>query len=168
LRAQPLWPPRLAVICAKHLCGAGTDLALRSVARAVEVSTHIRESGRDPEVVFAMVLAPCCHHLCEWPAYVNQVFIASSFIDMEPRVAFAKMIAVAPWATEAHKPVNGESAYEVAFRERRRTIGVKAKRILDIGRAVWLLENLHFGSVVASTYTDDETSPENLLIMARR
>jgi tRNA:m4X modification enzyme len=47
------------VMIAKHLCGAGTDLALKSLE-----SIHER--------VHSCLLATCCHGLCDWKQYVGR------------------------------------------------------------------------------------------------
>ena len=47
------------VIIAKHLCGAGTDLALKSMESI---------QGR----VHSCLMATCCHGLCDWKLYVGR------------------------------------------------------------------------------------------------
>lgn len=53
------------VVIAKHLCGAGTDLALKSI---------------DPikEDVSACVLATCCHGVCTWKDYVGRDYLTEA------------------------------------------------------------------------------------------
>jgi tRNA:m4X modification enzyme len=46
-----------SIVVAKHLCGAGTDLALKSL--------------RDVSV-YGCVMATCCHGLCTWKDYVGR------------------------------------------------------------------------------------------------
>lgn len=53
--------PRVVVI-AKHLCGAGTDLALKSME-------PIKER------VGACLLATCCHGVCDWKEYVGRDYL---------------------------------------------------------------------------------------------
>jgi len=50
------------VVIAKHLCGAGTDLALKSL-QEIQVD--------------ACVMASCCHGLCSWEHYVGRDFLKS-------------------------------------------------------------------------------------------
>jgi tRNA:m4X modification enzyme len=52
------------VVIAKHLCGAGTDLALKS----------LREVTPD-----ALVMATCCHGVCSWENYVGRDFLRNVF-----------------------------------------------------------------------------------------
>jgi tRNA:m4X modification enzyme len=59
-RAHPR-PPHVVVV-AKHLCGSGTDVALKSL---VDVRGRIR----------ACAFATCCHGLCTWDDYVGRNFL---------------------------------------------------------------------------------------------
>jgi tRNA:m4X modification enzyme len=59
-RAQA--PPPHVVVIAKHLCGSGTDVALKSL---VDVRGRIR----------ACAFATCCHGLCTWDDYVGRNFL---------------------------------------------------------------------------------------------
>lgn len=54
------------VALAKHLCGAGTDLALKSL--------HPVKDQLD-----ACVMAVCCHGVCNWDDYVGRDFLRSIF-----------------------------------------------------------------------------------------
>lgn len=57
---------RKMVVIAKHLCGAGTDLALKSLQELQ---------------VDACVMATCCHGVCSWDDYVGRNFLKSQFGD---------------------------------------------------------------------------------------
>jgi len=57
--------PSKTVVIAKHLCGAGTDLALKS----------LRNAG----VIDGCVMATCCHGLCTWNEYVGRDCFLSLF-----------------------------------------------------------------------------------------
>lgn len=50
------------LLVAKHLCGAGTDLALKSV---LPIRKRIR----------GCILATCCHGVCNWSDYVGRPFL---------------------------------------------------------------------------------------------
>lgn len=56
------------MVVAKHLCGAGTDLALKSL----QPISH-RVSG--------CVFATCCHGVCNWPDYVGRDYLLELFAD---------------------------------------------------------------------------------------
>ena len=53
------------VVIAKHLCGAGTDLALKSL--------------RNLALIDGCVFATCCHGLCNWNDYVGRNCLLSLF-----------------------------------------------------------------------------------------
>jgi tRNA:m4X modification enzyme len=53
---------RNILVIAKHLCGAGTDLALKSIMPI-------------KHLVSGYVLATCCHGLCSWEHYVGRDFL---------------------------------------------------------------------------------------------
>jgi tRNA:m4X modification enzyme len=50
------------VVVAKHLCGVGTDLALKSIE-------PIRHS------VTAVMMSTCCHGVCDWNDYVGRDYL---------------------------------------------------------------------------------------------
>ncbi|KAG7339353.1 methyltransferase [Nitzschia inconspicua] len=50
------------VVIAKHLCGAGTDLALKSLS---SIQTRID----------ACIFATCCHGVCDWNQYVGRDYL---------------------------------------------------------------------------------------------
>ena len=56
------------VVIAKHLCGAGTDLALKSL-QDVDVQQQVD----------ACVMATCCHGVCSWEQYVGRDFLRTLF-----------------------------------------------------------------------------------------
>lgn len=65
-RKHPNNKKKKTVAIAKHLCGAGTDLALKSL-KDVQVD--------------ACVMASCCHGVCSWDHYVGRDFLKSILGD---------------------------------------------------------------------------------------
>jgi tRNA:m4X modification enzyme len=61
---------RQLVVIAKHLCGAGTDLALKSL-----------EPIKDQ--VSACVMATCCHGACTWDDYVGRDYLCQAMKQAE-------------------------------------------------------------------------------------
>ena len=53
------------VVIAKHLCGAGTDLALKSIRNLASID--------------GCIFATCCHGLCNWNDYVGRDCLLSLF-----------------------------------------------------------------------------------------
>lgn len=60
------------VVVAKHLCGAGTDLALKSL----QPISH-RVAG--------CVFATCCHGVCNWDDYVGRDYLLNLFANVGER-----------------------------------------------------------------------------------
>lgn len=57
----------------KHLCGAATDFALRSIVSAL----HSDVSGRGLGMrVCGLGVALCCHHRCSWEQLAGRDFLA--------------------------------------------------------------------------------------------
>ena len=69
---------RRSMVVAKHLCGAGTDLALKSLR-------DIARSG----AVDGCVMATCCHGLCNWKDYVGRDSFLELFRGMGGLSAFS-------------------------------------------------------------------------------
>lgn len=73
------------VLLAKHLCGAGTDVALRcgmqceGSAAAAGSAADGRPAGTAATAprlrLLGVAVAPCCHHRCTYGAYVNRPFL---------------------------------------------------------------------------------------------
>jgi len=59
---------RKTMVVAKHLCGAGTDLALKSLR-------DLASAG----AIDGCVMATCCHGLCSWKEYVGRDHLRSLF-----------------------------------------------------------------------------------------
>ena len=56
------------VVIAKHLCGVGTDLALKSL----EPIKH---------KISACIMSTCCHGVCCWKDYVGRQYLAEAMVD---------------------------------------------------------------------------------------
>ncbi len=70
----------------KHLCGAATDLALRSLVHR----------DLDRERVAGIMIALCCHHRCDWDVFVGQDFLKGRGFDEED---FDLLCGLTSWAT---------------------------------------------------------------------
>lgn len=65
------------MLLAKHLCGAGTDVALRCALQCGGGGgggAAGGEEGGRPRLL-GVAVAPCCHHRCTFGAYVNRPFL---------------------------------------------------------------------------------------------
>ena len=189
-----LWPSaepeglRRAAI-GKHLCGAATDFALRSLVGAAKPPPGAAVDG--------VVIATCCHHKCDWRSYVNKAFMsAAGFSESD----FDRLRCLSSWATDAeHKNPEeeaedaqdaiGESqAYESQASEsqaeyetstlltnhaeaasrlapaERLRVGWQVKRLLDTGRLLYLETHGYRGAM--QRYVPASVSPENVLLIA--
>ena len=118
-----LRPPTASVIgIAKYLCGGATDLSLTAFERL--------EKGH----VTGLSIATCCHHGCDTKTYVNLGFISKmlpQLCSVEGKVcpqAFQKFVRCSSWAVCEEKPA------------RTRAAGFKVKRLIDLGRLLYIRE----------------------------
>jgi tRNA:m4X modification enzyme len=66
------------VVLAKHLCGSGTDLALKSMATIRTTSSTTTTTTKKQQLqrpVDACILATCCHGACTWQDYVGRDYL---------------------------------------------------------------------------------------------
>lgn len=75
----------------KHLCGAATDLAIR----CMQQSADDRIEGRPPPLTKGFVIALCCHHRCDWTAFVGKRFLLDNGIGPDEFGILTKMVS---WA----------------------------------------------------------------------
>jgi len=117
------------VAFSKHLCGAAADLAVRCVHNTLpgELKTC------------ALIIANCCHHRCVWNIYSNKQFILED-VNLSPE-EFRLLCGLTSWATDGkkHDTTNVQQNDEIISHKdipvsRRKEIGYKCKRLLDIGR----------------------------------
>eukprot|EP00747_Dinoflagellata_sp_TGD_P030740 gnl/TRDRNA2_/TRDRNA2_134833_c0_seq1.p1 gnl/TRDRNA2_/TRDRNA2_134833_c0~~gnl/TRDRNA2_/TRDRNA2_134833_c0_seq1.p1 ORF type:complete len:485 (+),score=72.96 gnl/TRDRNA2_/TRDRNA2_134833_c0_seq1:210-1457(+) len=142
LQASP-WPPPRLLACAKHLCGGATDIALRS----------LRDRG-SAEV--AVCVATCCHHRCDATSYINMPFLRSIGL-CDTAEEFAQFVSTAGWG------VGGQGG---ARDLPKRRLGMMSKRILDMGRMVWLRDTLGLEDARLADYISKDVTPENIAIVA--
>ncbi|XP_073499150.1 tRNA:m(4)X modification enzyme TRM13 homolog isoform X4 [Phyllobates terribilis] len=121
-RVPSLVQKRLPVIgIGKHLCGAGTDLALRCLVRSYSKSDgepQLKRSRTDTEPTISVdptdqcnvrgiVIALCCHHRCDWQHYVGTDFFEKLGLGQREFGLFQRMSS---WATcGARNPSQGET-----------------------------------------------------------
>jgi len=142
LQAEP-WPPNRILVCAKHLCGGGTDVALRSLRK------HARTK-------VSVCIATCCHHRCDASSYVNVPFLKRLQL-CESEEGFAQLVSTAGW---------GVGGMGTARDLSRRRVGMMTKRILDLGRVLWLRENIDQHDAHIGHYINKQVTPENVVIIS--
>ena len=77
--------PKVVVI-AKHLCGAGTDLALKSLKGIASQ-------------VDACIMATCCHGVCTWSEYVGRGYLCEAFIKHNLEFGMHEFELIRRWST---------------------------------------------------------------------
>ena len=143
-QASPTESPKVIGI-AKHLCGGATDLALTSFNKLAKGQLD------------GLSMATCCHHCCDTKTYVNLPFIVSE-VGI-PEHQFNDFVKCSSWAVGPF------------MTSEKRKLGFKLKRILDLGRLLFIAEMGVFQpqKVRAFQYCNCATeSPESTLILATK
>lgn len=174
----------------KHLCGCATDLALRCLTNTLKMEeggneTHCRALG--------FVMALCCHHRCTWSSYIGKEFMKSrniSELEFKLMCCVASWATCGQRKSnhsgcrskeEVHTldteldamlqseiPVQEEALLNRYNRlnlehEEREEIGIRCKRLIDIGRVDYLRRNEYQVELVH--YIDKVTSLENVALI---
>ena len=102
---------RRVVCVGKHVCGVGTDYALRCA-----VGLAADAAGSEADAIAAagarlcgVAMAPCCHHRCLFEEYVNQQLLSKHGISLRLFQAIAKMSSWGTTATAAAAAGKGHS-----------------------------------------------------------
>ena len=161
----------------KHVCGAATDLMLRSVVEPAGKQPNGQRRGEGVEAVqgpahrddetegrggegrqglscLGIGVALCCHHLCTYEDYVNPSFVAQA--GLSP-AEFRHVCRLSSWALSHRGPTADP------FRQR---LGMTCKAFLDAGRCVYLRERGYRADLVE--YCKADVTPENRLLLATR
>lgn len=190
---------RRVVAMGKHLCGAATDLALRSLVSAFSSTTNPGDiagdgmsspepspllPGSDATTLSAIAIATCCHHACEWTAYVGKYWWREILRATPAEFEFARVLSswftlekgfveggeedehksAAPADASAETPSPARQYVASLDTATRARIGRAAKRAIDAGR-VSFLGRAHFHARLASL-SSCLASLENCLILA--
>ena len=135
-----------SVICVgKHVCGGATDLSIVSVLRS-----GVQLAG--------VVLATCCHHRCTISTFIGADILSELGVTEPEQV---KLFKASSWGPSgAVRPEEGMEAVSMAKSE----AGLKAKRIIDIARVLFLC-NSGLSSRLFQ-YCDNSLTPENMVVVA--
>ena len=170
-RKEPTKSKQLVVV-AKHLCGAGTDLALKSL------------QGVDVDVC---LMATCCHGVCDWDLYIGRNFLIQEFGDTPFGSPEFELLRKWSTGTVANCNKAGGEHHHVQIDERdpcsvtamARTLNLKCgihglgracQRLLDGGRCDYMRKVLFPGThrVEICHYVDANVTPQNAIIVATK
>eukprot|EP00759_Apiculatamorpha_spiralis_P051492 PhF_6_TR5248/c0_g1_i1/m.7616/K15446/TRM13, CCDC76; tRNA:m4X modification enzyme len=132
-------PSKNVVIFGKHACGAATDWTLRCVTESPNIQSNI----------VCIVIALCCHQLCDAQEYVRCV----ECLGVQSADEFDKLRHVTSWALESTTSSAGE----------REELGFMAKRVLNLGRAQHMMTKGYLCALVE--YCDRGASKENVALV---
>ncbi|CAI2366644.1 unnamed protein product [Moneuplotes crassus] len=154
LFSKYLVDPNIKIVgIAKHLCGGATDLAIHSLTQS--------------PLTYGVIIATCCHQRCDERTYVN--------IDYLNELGFKKdyekswLFKTTSWAVSgAYRIDKAAEDDSISKNSLRKTVtGYKAKRILELGRAMILKKKCNL-KVSLKQYCSKIESPENMLLIGIR
>jgi tRNA:m4X modification enzyme len=160
------------VVVAKHLCGAGTDLALKSL------------QGLDVDVC---LMATCCHGVCSWDLYIGRNFLIKEFGNTPFGSPEFELLRKWSTGTVANGDKSDGEHHHAEFDERDpcsvsavvRALNLKCginglgracQRLLDGGRCDYMRNVLfrHTHDVEICHYVDSDVTPQNAILVAKR
>ncbi|KAI8984281.1 methyltransferase TRM13-domain-containing protein [Mycotypha africana] len=172
------------IAMSKHLCGCATDISLKCLMNYVEEE----KAKQNSEPIAGIIIALCCHQICRYEMYPNQEYLKS--IDMS-KTEFERMCKMTSWGTCGSRDADKKNSLQSEQEEdehannindeddntdvtanhysgrdiaERKSIGLKCKRVLDIGRLKYL-QSFGFDAQLVY-YVDPETSLENCALIA--
>uniref|UniRef100_A0A0K8UED4 tRNA:m(4)X modification enzyme TRM13 n=1 Tax=Bactrocera latifrons TaxID=174628 RepID=A0A0K8UED4_BACLA len=174
-RLELLHRSKRCVAVSKHLCGAATDLTLRCITQPATEDSNKKTPKTD-----YILIALCCHHRCDWQAYVGKSFLQANGLTCRDFAVISKMASWAICGTgmsrerrraleeQAQTPVeviDASKTQRLCLSERER-IGDMCKRILDYGRLQYLRE--HGYEAELKYYVTRDVTLENVCLLARK
>lgn len=163
------------VAVSKHLCGAATDLTLRCITQPARNDSN----NKTPSTEYILI-ALCCHHRCDWQAYVGKSFLQANRLTSRDFAVISKMASWAICGTgmsrerrraleeQAQNPmeiIDANKRQRLSLSERE-LIGDMCKRILDYGRLQYLRE--HGFEAELKYYVARDVTLENVCLIARK
>ena len=132
------------LICAKHLCGEASDLALLSSLRS--------------KIPVAFCVATCCHHSCTWDNFVASEIFNDLGLDSD----FETLKLMSGWGCSR----------SASFDNKKRQLGRMIKRMFDIARCLWISKQHKEGyikivseRIMYKRFIGQNASPENWVIL---
>ncbi len=169
-RPEPLFFNVVGI--SKHMCGGATDLSLNSLFNLKEKSL----------IMQGVCIVTCCHHRCSVDTYCNIPFLLKLGFTIEEITIVFKMSSwalTAIYDDESNMKEEIEEIKEVDFpkieekkikcikSEKKTEIGFKIKRIIDIGRCMFVNETI-FKKTFLMKYCELDLTPENFAIIFKK
>lgn len=145
---------RSCVGIGKHICGAATDFAIRSMLRLPN------------ESIFGLCIATCCHHRCDWEFQISmkKLYVSNhSLLDPSyfishgfQKLDFNYICRISAWATlgdpehEAVETNTDDNLFGLS-QSKKAELGYKCKALIDYSRVQFLNDN-GFKSRFASSF----------------
>ncbi|KAI5963880.1 TRM13 [Candida theae] len=153
--------PTRVVAISKHLCGAATDLTLKSL-----LNSSLFEGKRFGGVLIAM----CCRHVCfqdEFLPQSKQYLINLGFNTRQSMTTLTKMVS---WGVNLDSDSTSEDNVDSGLTSKQRyEYGIKARRIIDESRVHALKMILgHDYNVEIFWYVDTDITKENVCLSITR
>jgi len=171
------------IVIAKHLCGAGTDLALKSIK---SISNRVK----------ACVLATCCHGLCTWEDYIGRDYLRDIITNTSSVKSFdcKEFNLMKRWSVgtvsstecgasehsktllsdeEINQALDGYSVTKIVrslnLKCGANGLGRACQRLIDYGRCQYMKEHLRKPDknttvVNMCHYVDSKVTPQNALL----
>ena len=152
--------PGETVLLSNHMCGSALDVAVSCALAAYAGG----------ELLLGVVAATCCHHLCDWNAYVGQAFFRE--VGLGAPFDFDNIRRWSRLAPRREKPSASRSkGLEAAQKlgilpDEAAELGLRCRQLLDTGRARHL-EARGF-SVALVRHVPFTLTADNLMILAVR
>ena len=91
------------IFFSKHLCGVATDYAIAALLHCATACEDRKESSE-----LVLVVALCCHHLCQYESYNNDYLLQEGVTPIE----FQTICKMSSWATCRFERSKASSAGE--------------------------------------------------------
>ncbi|VWU52779.1 methyltransferase, putative, partial [Hepatocystis sp. ex Piliocolobus tephrosceles] len=104
------------IFITKHLCGNGTDLALRMLINSVK--NNLVENY--------FILSPCCHHRCD----VHQILGFDYLMELKIDKKYLQYV------------ISHMSGYASCDSKSKKSLGKKIKLLIDLARVHYLLKHI--------------------------
>ncbi|GEQ70464.1 hypothetical protein JCM33374_g4141 [Metschnikowia sp. JCM 33374] len=139
------------VAISKHLCGAATDLTLKSLLN----------STKSQECLDGVVVAMCCRHVCDYDQLLpaSQDFLAE--YDIADSAMFSSLKKIVTWAVCGKREGQEDNHITGLSYEQRERLGLIARRLIDESRVVAINSLLKDHRAELFLYAEKETTLEN-------